>query len=166
MPNIDSLHKLHISQWLDEELEARTDKILNICQAIRQCKSDRGITKKHCPKAYLFFENDSHFERALEHRLDIQSLTLCEDVILCNGSDDGGVEFVAKSTAGHMCTFGIHVAEKNEALSERHLANEKKLFKLEIDLNKLLVTVSREGYKKAANKQIQEKHLERVCTEF
>lgn len=166
MSNVDSLHKLHISQWNDDELETSIEEMLNICQVIRQHKSERGISKKHNPKAYLFFENDSYFDRALEHRQDIQALTLCDDVILCNGPDDGGVEFVAKSTAGHMCSFGIHVTEKYDALAELQFTNEKKLVKLETDLNKLMVTVSREGYKKAANKQIQERHLERVCIEL
>lgn len=162
LPNINGLSNLHMSQWHDTNLENNVSMVLDICQVIRQMKSECGLIKKNVPKAHLFFDNEMLHELAIEHRQDIKSLTMCDDIILSNKPDNRSIEFVAKSTASHMCSIGIS-ARCSDTLSNQVLSlNSKKLLKLEKELQKLLLTISQEGYKKSANQKIQEKHLEKV----
>lgn len=160
LPNINGLTNLHISQWYNGDLENNMAIVLNICQVIRQIKSECSLTKKNSPIAYLFFDSDVLHKLAIDHRQDIISLTLCNDVILSNQPDNKSIEFIAKSTAGHICSIGIRAID---TLSSKNLSlNSKKMLKLETELQKLLVTISKEGYKKSANQKIQEKHSEKV----
>lgn len=67
-----------------------------------------------------------------------------------------------KSTAGFECSFGIAVNHLFESKKDGSELNTKKLDKLENDLEKLLKTVSNEGYLKSASPKVQTKHSERV----
>lgn len=71
-------------------------------------------------------------------------------------------KFVIKSTAGFGCSFGIETNHLFEARNGESELNVKKMEKLENDLEKLLKTVSNEGYKKSASPKIQAKHSDKV----
>lgn len=38
------------AEWISDALEYEVEEMLSICAAIRQLKSERGITRKHQPK--------------------------------------------------------------------------------------------------------------------
>lgn len=113
----------------------------------------------------LHIVDDYDYKVFRKHIDNICILTSCKNVKLTSSEAEFlKYNFIVKSTAGHNCTFGILTNEqystKND--SQRGDLNEKKLLKLEHDLEKMLIVVSNDGYKKSANENVQKKHSERI----
>lgn len=112
---------------------------------------------------HLFIHDQSFYERLSKCASHIVTLSIINDVRLHDASKIDGLEkFAIKSTAGSGCSFGI---ETNALFARRtgdSVLNTKKLDKLENDLEKLLKTVSHEGYIKSASPKIQAKHNDKV----
>ncbi len=104
------------------------------------------------------------YERLSQFTSHIVTLGIIKDVKLHDPKKIAELEkFVIKSTAGHGCSFGIetnHLFESKKG-GESNL-NVKKLDKLENELEKLMRTVSNEGYLKSASPKVQAKHSEKV----
>lgn len=75
---------------------------------------------------------------------------------------------VARSTAGPQCSFAIEVQQDtllNAAAAEiptGDSVNDKKLQKLEADLERLQRTVANEGFQRSASAKVQQQHSEKV----
>lgn len=114
--------------------------------------------------AHLFINDEQLFERLQRNHGNIKTLCLCDIVIVRQSESRKMPHFVAKSTAGPLCSFGIEVDKYNclETTDVLGVTNEKKQQKLEADLERLLKTVSNETYQKVASKKIQKQHVEKV----
>lgn len=144
----------------DQKLEEKIEKVLEICQAIRQVKSQNNITRKHEPVVYLLVQSKDLENLLKNHCENIKVLSLTNQVNLITDSREFDLlDLDIKSTAGHLCSFGI---KTNEKLSVNLDVNAKKLEKLENELEKLLKAVSNEGYKKSANEKVKVKHFAKV----
>lgn len=92
------------------ELEEEITKILDICQSIRQLKSQHIILRKHEPKVHLFAHSDAALILLSSHLQQIQSLTQMNGVTISLALDP---EDKAKSlgklytTANYLCSFGM-----------------------------------------------------------
>lgn len=98
----------HIYQ--NTELEEEITKVLEICQSIRQLKSQYTISRKHDPKVHLY----AHSEEALiflsSHLQQIQSLTLTNGVTISlslNVQDEANRPGSFYTTANSLCSFGM-----------------------------------------------------------
>lgn len=112
---------------------------------------------------HLFIHDQSFYEQLQKFASNIVTLGLIKDVKLHDSSKiDELQKFVIKSTAGSGCSFGIETNHLFESKKEESDLNAKKLEKLEKDLDKLVKTVSNEGYVKSANSKIQAKHSDKV----
>lgn len=149
-----------INHLRDHELEEMIEKVLEICQAIRQVKSQNNITRKHEPIVYLLVQSEDLQDLLENHCENIKVLSLTNRVqLMTNSKEFDSLDMDIRSTAGHLCSFGIKTKEK---LSVNLDVNLKKLEKLENELEKLLKTVSTEGYKKSANEKVKTKHFAKV----
>lgn len=151
-------------QWNNPMIEDEIGQILDICASIRQLKSQRSITKKHEPQVHLLIPSDRK-EFIERFELIISTLIRVDTIKLHTNSDEfNRFEYTAKSTAGHFCTFGI-LSKELEQTAEKltvDIVNLKKLSKLEIDLDKMRKTITRDGYSEKASQEVQYRHLERV----
>lgn len=112
---------------------------------------------------HLFTHNESLHERLSQFTAHIVTLGIVKDVKLHDSSKIEELEkFAIKSTAGFECSFGIETNNLFESKAGASELNAKKLDKLENELEKLLKTVSNEGYLKSASPKVQAKHSERV----
>jgi valyl-tRNA synthetase len=101
------------------------------------------------------------------HLTNIRALCLVSDVVLhTNEENFAKNKFVARSTAGHDCLFGIVTSTAAVGSAEINQKpdkiNTKKLKKLEQDLEKLLKTVDNEGYAERASVEVQRRHAEKI----
>ncbi|XP_058840167.1 valine--tRNA ligase [Topomyia yanbarensis] len=162
LPPVDL--RFNPTDWIDSKLESEFDQLLEICQNIRQAKSESNppIARKHNPVVHLLSKSDQLTELLQRNTANIQQLTLCNRVILHRTEEEfGKVPFTTKSTASHVCTFGVFTNLQPSV--KRDTSNSgKKLSKLQTEMDKLLKTVNNEGYKKSASEDVQKKHLERI----
>lgn len=95
------------SNFINNDLEAEVNEILNVCLSIRQLKSQNQITKKHEPKIHLFPQNDNAWNLLCKYRDIIKTLSICNEVFL---EKDLGNKLMKQyeliSTASHVCSFG------------------------------------------------------------
>ena len=169
-----------INKFSDDVLQLEIEKILEICGSIRQLKNEFNITKKQKPNGeniasrFQFYFNfllsvhilskTSDYQEILrKHKDTINCLALCTNVHLVGSAEFEATNFLAKSTAGHLCSFGISsIEDSSNKTKMSNTINEKKLLKLQEDLDKMMKIVENAGYKKSASPKIQQKHLEKV----
>lgn len=109
----------------------------------------------------------SDYLETLENYKDIiKCLTVSTNVHLVDHNEFEATNFLAKSTAGHFCSFGISSQDASLQIKKSSSLNEKKLLKLQEDLEKMKKVVENDGYKKSASPQIQQKHLKKVSSEI
>ncbi|KFB42222.1 AGAP006624-PA-like protein [Anopheles sinensis] len=150
--------------WIDTVLEQKVERMLNICQHIRQTKNEHTtpIARKHNPIAHIYTKCPE-LHALLETQLEtIQQLTHCSAVVLHKEENTFNLlNMTVKSAASHDCTIGI-VAEGLHQSQTALDGTKKKLAKLESEIEKLLTTINSEGYKKSASEVVQQKHREKV----
>lgn len=151
------------ADWIDPTLESDLDQLLQLCQSIRQAKSESPvpIARKHDPVLHILSKSDTITTLLQRHADNVRALTFCSDVVLHRDEAEfSSQRFTTKSTASHVCSFGVVT---NQASSQpAGTGNSKKLAKLETELQRLLDTVNNEGYRKSAVEAVQKKHAERV----
>ncbi|XP_058462521.1 valine--tRNA ligase [Malaya genurostris] len=166
LPSVDLSFKP--KDWIDLTLENEIAEILDICQHVRQAKSEFSppIARKHDPVLHIFSKSDRLTEIIQRQMDNIQQLTLCKGVILNRTEAEfEKATYTAKSTASHLCAFGILTNQQPPVklkTEQTMSSSDKKLLKLQKEMHKLLNVVNNEGYKKSANEIIQKKHLERI----
>uniref|UniRef100_A0A182J499 valine--tRNA ligase n=1 Tax=Anopheles atroparvus TaxID=41427 RepID=A0A182J499_ANOAO len=149
--------------WIDSVLESNVERMLDICQYIRQSKNEytTPIVRKHNPIVHIFAKCNELHEMLHSQLATVQQLTLCNGVVLHREEGTfNGEQMVIKSAASHDCTIGI-VAEGLELSKPAMDGTRKKLAKLEADIEKLLATINNEGYRKSASDVVQRRHQER-----
>ncbi|XP_055624035.1 valine--tRNA ligase [Toxorhynchites rutilus septentrionalis] len=162
--------KFHESEWIDRDLESTIEQLLEICQSIRQAKNEHNppIARKHNPVVHIYSKSDQLRELIQRQLSCVQQLTLSNGVQLYDDERSfDGRKMTAKSTASHLCSFGLTTNLSEELKQSAPESGEisghtKKMRKLESELEKLVNTVSREGYKKFASEEVQKKHLEKI----
>lgn len=99
---------LKISSFRDEALESEVNEILNVCQSIRQLKSNNKITKAHSPQIYIFPNNEKVFQTLSLLIDEIKSLTQANEVFIETTDISSTVSnnYTLFSSAGHLCSFG------------------------------------------------------------
>uniref|UniRef100_A0AAG5DBN3 valine--tRNA ligase n=1 Tax=Anopheles atroparvus TaxID=41427 RepID=A0AAG5DBN3_ANOAO len=150
--------------WIDSVLESNVERMLDICQYIRQSKNEytTPIVRKHNPIVHIFAKCNELHEMLHSQLATVQQLTLCNGVVLHREEGTfNGEQMVIKSAASHDCTIGI-VAEGLELSTPAMDGTRKKLAKLEADIEKLLATINSEGYRKSASDVVQRRHQERL----
>jgi valyl-tRNA synthetase len=116
---------------------------------------------------HILINTQEHLPLVQSHLHNIKVLSLVNKVVIhTNESEFNQQSFVAKSTAGHDCTFGIVVTSRCDNTEINNKINMKKLQKLEIDLEKLLKTISNEGYAQMAPEKTQKRHVEKVILDM
>ncbi|XP_062542934.1 valine--tRNA ligase [Armigeres subalbatus] len=153
------------TDWIDPSLESTVDQLLQICQSVRQAKSESPtpIARKHDPVLHILAKSDPLAALLQRHADNIRQLTLSSGVVLHrNEADFNSETFATKSTASHVCSFGIVTNSALPAAPGAGGGNSKKLVKLETELERLLGTVNNEGYRKSASETVQTKHAERI----
>lgn len=110
---------------------------------------------------YFFSNNEKTIESLQNHKMNIQKLTLTQDVHV-NSDPEDGRSFVVESTAKHLCSFGISIsAPLDRAVTE---INQKKVEKLESLLQLLLTRSAPEGYKRNVSDDVQRRDAEKVLS--
>lgn len=150
--------EINLVDFIDKNLDESVKKVLEVCQFVRQSKSQLKISKKHDPVLYLFPQNAEAEEIFENFKEEIKLLTQCNDIRMFKEPIDK--KLTVYSTAGHLSTFGIETSG-NFLKTDTHW-NSKKEKKIKDNLDKLLMTVESEGYQKSANENVKRKHLERV----
>ena len=90
------------------QLEEDVEKILEICEAIRTVKSLNNITKKYKPEVHLLILDDKYNELIKSQLININALTQCNKVnVEVDSKRFNEMAFSIKSTAGHLCRFGL-----------------------------------------------------------
>ncbi|CAD7082003.1 unnamed protein product [Hermetia illucens] len=160
LPNIGNFS---CDQYSDKALELEIEDVLDICAAIRQFKSQNKIARKHEPIIHLFPKSPEAFKLVERFKDHIQTLCLANGIVInSTTSEKREKDFNLVSTASHLCSFAIftnQILQKNDKVDA---VNTKKLAKLQSNLQKLLKTISSDGYQKSASKEIQRKHLEKI----
>ncbi|KAL5291043.1 hypothetical protein ACFFRR_010452 [Megaselia abdita] len=142
----------------DQDLVENVQKVLEVCQFVRQSKSQHKISKKHDPILYLFPQDEKAEELFQNFEEEIKLLTQCNNVKIFKESSEE--KLTVYSTAGHLSTFGIQTNNTFQK-KDTHL-NSKKEKKIKEDLDRLLLTIENEGYQKSANEDVKRRHLERI----
>jgi valyl-tRNA synthetase len=144
-------------------------------KSIRTPNPERPVSTLHLHYFKVSFQipvhilvNQTTLQQLLEsHLTNIRALCLVNDVILHTDEQNFAQnKFVARSTAGHDCLFGIATstdADSSPEINQKTASiNTKKLKKLEQDLEKLLKTVQNEGYAERASAEVQKRHAEKI----
>ncbi|XP_053672801.1 valine--tRNA ligase-like [Anopheles nili] len=155
--------------WIDSELEDKIDRMLHICQHVRQLKNEftPPIVRKHKPIVHIHAKSKELTALLEEQRDIVQHLTLCNGVLLhSDRSSFNSQPFVVKCAPSHDCLIGI-VAESLESLlvnqqSAASDANKKILIKLDAEIEKLQKTINNDGYQKSASAEVQKRHNEKL----
>ncbi|EDV96210.1 valine--tRNA ligase [Drosophila grimshawi] len=150
--------QLNLSEYQDPKLQAEVADIVGICTIIRQVKSRNQISKRHAPNLCLFAQNEEAEMILQRHLKQIAVLTRCTNVELELLNEDS--KFSKKlnffSTAGALCSFGITMNEEYTALAEKRAQmmneNQKKLKKLNNELQKYRLRVDNEAFQLMADK--------------
>ncbi|EAT33621.1 AAEL014099-PA [Aedes aegypti] len=155
------------NDWINPALESDMDQLLQICQSVRQAKSESPtpIARKHDPVLHILTKSDTLDALLQRHVDNIRQLTLNSGVVLHrNEAQFNAQSFTTKSTASHVCSFGIvtNLVSSTAKSPPAGSGNSKKMVKLETELERLLGTVNNEGYKKSASEAVQKKHAERI----
>lgn len=156
--------KVDLMKFVDDKLEERVEDLLEICSNIRQLKSRWRLTKKLPTTVCVLIKSNDHAEFIENNQENIKFLTFSDDIKLTTSEEEFENEsFIGKSTAGHLCSFGIRTLNsENEFTKIESSVNHRKLMKLENDLDHWLKAVNKEGYQKSANPSVQKKHLEKI----
>ncbi|XP_037932617.1 probable valine--tRNA ligase, cytoplasmic [Teleopsis dalmanni] len=158
---------MNTKEFQNTAVEAEISKILEICQHVRQLKSQNQISKKHAPKLYLYAQNDGAKNMLNKHLSQIKALTMVDTVDLDVVTDALEANtFNFYSTGGHLCVFGLTVNETYQAQTDKlefgMEINKRKLEKLQAELQRYRLRVNNEGFMKSASKKVQEKSLEKI----
>uniref|UniRef100_A0A182NI82 valine--tRNA ligase n=1 Tax=Anopheles dirus TaxID=7168 RepID=A0A182NI82_9DIPT len=150
-------------RWIDSVLEESVDRLLHICQHVRQSKNEYNppIVRKHNPIVHIYAKKDE-LARLLQTQQDtIQQLTLCNGVVLHRDEAAfSSTQFVVKCAPSHDCLIGV-VAESVDVSAHPAAGSKKMLAKLDAEIEKLLKTIGNEGYRKSASENVQKRHQER-----
>lgn len=161
-PHLATNCVIKTESFIDEELEKRIEELLEICESIREMKAVSRITKKIPSEIQLLVKSPAHVNFLQRHIEDIKVLTFTDDLLITTNVEAFEKEdFIAVSTAGHLCSFGIRTLDKKSDKIGNSL-NHKKYFKLEGELSTLMNVVSHEGYQKKASEKVQLKHREKI----
>uniref|UniRef100_A0A182R972 valine--tRNA ligase n=1 Tax=Anopheles funestus TaxID=62324 RepID=A0A182R972_ANOFN len=154
--------------WIDPKLEQSIDDMLHICQHIRQSKNEYNppIVRKHNPIVHIHAKARELAELLQTQQDTIQQLTHCNGIILhANERAFNKVPFAVKCAPSHNCIVGI-VAESMDAVMCRGNSagdgSKRMLAKVDAEIEKLLKTISNEGYKKSASEDVQKRHQEKL----
>uniref|UniRef100_A0A182PDM0 valine--tRNA ligase n=1 Tax=Anopheles epiroticus TaxID=199890 RepID=A0A182PDM0_9DIPT len=153
--------------WIDPALEASVDRMLQICQHIRQTKNEYNppIVRKHNPIVHIYAKTTELAELLHTQRETIQQLTHCNGVVL--HSDErlfaSAAQFLVKGAPTHDCIIGIVAESVASSLGNTagDASSRKMLAKLEAEIDKLLKTIGNEGYRRSANESVQKRHQEK-----
>uniref|UniRef100_A0A182QJU0 Valine--tRNA ligase n=1 Tax=Anopheles farauti TaxID=69004 RepID=A0A182QJU0_9DIPT len=152
-------------RWIDPALEESVDRLLHICQHVRQSKTTYNppIVRKHNPIVHIHAK-DGELARLLQAEQEtIQQLTHCNGVVFHRDEASFGMgeQFVMKCAPTHDCLIGI-VAESMSVTPEQGAASSKMLAKLDAEIEKLLKTIGNEGYRRSASESVQKRHQQRL----
>ncbi|XP_049545988.1 valine--tRNA ligase [Anopheles darlingi] len=157
-----------ILRCIDQELESKIDRLLLVCQHIRQSKSEHTvpIVRKHNPVVHIYAKNADLFALLSAQRAVVQHLTQCNDVKLHSSETvfSANTSYVVKSAASHECTIGVEADALQPPLSgiPAKEGQIKKMQKLEAEIEKLYKTINNEGYRKSASEAVQKRHQDRL----
>jgi valyl-tRNA synthetase len=151
-----------LESFIDVDHEKRIKNLLEICEDIREMKAHCRITKKILSEMQILIKSTVN-EEFLRSQVDnIKALTFTDDLVMTTNVEEFESEdFIALSTAGHLCSFGIRTLDKSEGKFDTSL-NKKKFFKLESELANLIKVVSQEGYQMNAKDNVKLKHKEKI----
>ncbi|XP_067643636.1 valine--tRNA ligase [Eurosta solidaginis] len=165
-------HNIHLqlNKHFDVHIEAEIDVILSICQAVRQVKSQNKISKKHEPLVYLFVQDCKAFGELETHLKEMRALTLTKNVFveLLTPVElkERRQHFQYFSTAGHYCSFGLQVNEiyekKGQELPAVSDVNQKKLERLQAEVERYRTRLNDEGFRRSASEQVQQRHNQKI----
>ena len=148
--------------YIDEALEKKVEILLQICQSIREMKGECRITKRIPSEVQILIKSAEHESFLKSHAEVIKVLTFTDDLAMTTNSEIFEAEdFIALSTAGHLCSFGIRTLNKN-SLKLENLVNQKKFVKLENELMNLMNAVNNDGYRQNASERVKQKHQDKV----
>lgn len=154
--------EVSLESYIDEVLEKRVQNVLEICESIREMKSECRITRKIPSEIQILIKSKSDKSFFESHAENIQALTQTDDLQLTTNAElFEAEEFIALSTAGPLCSFGIRTLDKNSEKIKNSL-NQKKFMKLEKELINMMNAVNNDGYKLKASEKVQQKHKEKV----
>jgi valyl-tRNA synthetase len=154
--------KIDTESFIDEPIEEKVQILLEICESIRVMKAECRITKKIPSEIQILIKSPEHEEFLKSQAEVIKSLTFTDDLTLVTNAEQFEAEdFIALSTAGHLCSFGIRTMDKGSGKFE-NMVNQKKFSKLESELMNLMNAVNHVGYQKNANEKVKKKHKEKV----
>uniref|UniRef100_A0A182FGE6 Valine--tRNA ligase n=2 Tax=Anopheles albimanus TaxID=7167 RepID=A0A182FGE6_ANOAL len=164
----DSSDACEILRCIDLELESKIDRLLHVCQHIRQSKSEHTvpIVRKHNPVAHIYAKNEDLLALLSAQRAVVQHLTQCNDVKLHSSETtfSANPRYVVKSAASHECTIAVEADALQPSFSgvPAKEGHNKKLLKLDAEIEKLCKTINNEGYRKSASEAVQKRHQERL----
>lgn len=148
--------------FIDDQLEKKIADLLSICASIREMKSECRITNKISSEMKILIKSREHESFLKAHEENIKALTFTNDLVFTTNAEEfDNDDFLAISTAGHLCSFGIRTFNKSEGKVDK-MVNAKKFLKLQSELDSLLKVVSVEAYQANASEKIQKKHKEKV----
>lgn len=148
--------------FIDEAVEKRIYELLEVCESIRELKSHCRITSKIPAEINILIKSPDHESFLRNHSEVVRALTFSNNLSMTINPEDFQVDdYLASSTAGHLCSFGINTMTKSEKVDVA--LNQKKMWNLEKDLASLLKVVNNEGYQKNASEKVQKKHQERIA---
>ncbi|XP_004527056.1 valine--tRNA ligase isoform X1 [Ceratitis capitata] len=161
---------LNLSRYLNADIEAEIEVILSICQAIRQLKSQNKISKKHEPCVYIFAPDSKTVGELELHLKPMTALTLTKEVfveyVTENKLKQRRQNFEFFSTAGHYCAFGLQVNKTYEQMREQvkpvSELNQKKLDRLQAELERYRMRVNDEGFLRSASDAVQKRHNQKI----
>lgn len=138
------------------------ENLLAICESIREMKAECRITRKIPSEIQILIKSPQDEDFIKAHSDVIKSLTFSDDLLMMTDPAEFEAEdFLALSTAGHLCSFGIKTLDRNSEKAE-NLVNLKKFKKLESELMNLMNAVNNVGYQKNASEKVKKKHKEKV----
>lgn len=164
LKNHVTLSDLNCDTYIDNTLEGNVEELLEICCNIREMKSACRITRKIPAIVYIHVKPSPDDAFLLKHVDNIRALTFSDDLEMTTSEQEFQTQdFIATSTAGHLCSFGIRtLCKSGETGKIDKVINERKLVKLEAELINMLKIIENDGYKKSANANVQQRHLEKV----
>uniref|UniRef100_A0A034WE02 valine--tRNA ligase n=1 Tax=Bactrocera dorsalis TaxID=27457 RepID=A0A034WE02_BACDO len=162
--------QLHLSRYFNADVEAEIEVILTICQAVRQLKSQNKISKKHEPCLFIFVSDPKALAELELHLKPISALTLTTEVFVelltPNELKLRRQSFQFFSTAGHHCSFGLQVnrvyEQTRKVVKPSHELNQKKLDRLQAELERYRMRINDEGFLRSASEQVQKRHNQKI----
>lgn len=148
--------------FIDDEFEKEIEKILEICDNIRGIKSEFRLTNKISSTMTILIRSLEHERFIRSHEQNMKALTHTNDLSFTTSEEEfDNEDFMGSSTAGPLCSVGLKILGKSEGRFDKDL-NQKKLWKMEMELTALHKIVGVTSYQQNANEKVKKKHHEKV----